>query len=257
VAVDCSLDPALPECALDGDQVRDALFNLVRSSVYAAAKAAPRRVRIGTRRVGESIQLVSQDTGPAIAQADKERIFELSGASDIESLGLAAAAAVVRSHGGRISVRSQKGVGNAYLVEFPMSEQPTAPTQVNGVEGLSILVVDDESFLLECLVDALESWGYRVTPCALGEEAVQKLETESFDLVISDIRMPGFSGIQLYEWLEKNKPEITKRILFTTGDAFDPETRAFLETHALPHLGKPFDLRKLKESIAGLKASSL
>lgn len=253
VAVDCSLDLALPDCALDSGQMRDALFNLVRSSIYAAAKSANKKVRIGTRRVGEFLQLVSQDTGPAIADADKERVFELSGASDVESLGLAAAASVVRSHGGRISVRSQQGIGNAYLVELPISEKISAPTQVSGVEGQSILVVDDEPFLLECLADALESWGYRVTSCASGEDAVRVLESESFDRIISDIRMPGFSGIQLYDWLLANKPEITGRIIFTTGDAFDPETRSFLETRALPSLGKPFDLRKLKESLADLK----
>jgi len=255
VVVDSSLDSSLPDCALDADQVRDALFNLVRSSVYAAAKSPVKRVRIGTRRVGETLQLVSQDTGPAIAEADRERIFELSGASDVESLGLAAAAAVVRSHDGRISVRSQQGIGNAYLVEFPMSVAVSAPTQVNGVQGRSILVVDDEPFLLECLADALESWGYRVTSCASGEEAVQALEAASFDLVISDIRMPGYSGIQLYDWILKNKPEVAGRIIYTTGDAFDPETRSFLETHSLPSLGKPFDLRKLKDSLAGMRLS--
>nr|WP_320132960.1 PAS domain S-box protein [uncultured Holophaga sp.] len=254
VALDCSLDPALPDCAVDGEQVREAFFNLVRSSVYAAARSTAKRVRIGTRRVGSALQLVSQDTGEAISEADHKRIFELSGASDMESLGLAAAAAVVKAHGGRINVRSQRGIGNAYLLEFPMSEATSAPSQVSGLEGQSILVVDDEPFLLECLVDALESWGYRATPCTSGEEAIRILETQDFDLLVSDIRMPGFSGIQLYDWLSANKPGILKRVLFTTGDAFDPETRAFLETHGLPSLGKPFDLRKLNEALAGLKA---
>jgi len=254
VTVDCTLDPELPECGMDGDLMRDALYNLVRSSVYSAAKSPVRRVRVGTRRVGETLQLVSQDTGPAVAEADRERIFELSGASDVDSLGLAAAASVVRSHGGRISVRSQQGVGNAYLVELPLTERTAAPTRISGVQGQSVLVVDDEPFLLECLADALESWGYRVTSCASGEEAVQVLDGQTFDLVISDIRMPGYSGIQLYDWLLEHKPEIIGRIIYTTGDAFDPETRAFLETRNLPTLGKPFDLRKLKETLAAIRS---
>jgi len=202
VKVDCTLDPSLPECSLDGEQFRDALFNLVRSSVYSAARSEQKRVRVGTRRLGEMLQVVSQDSGPVIAEADRERIFELSGASNMESLGLAAAAAVVWSHGGRVSVRSQQGVGNAYLMELPFSEKPAAPVPIQGEQGLSVLVVDDEVFLLECLTDALESWGYRITSCTTGEEAITRLEGGTFDLLISDIRMPGFSGIQLFEWLQ-------------------------------------------------------
>ena len=64
--------------------------------------------------------------------------------------------------------------------------------------------------------------------------------------------MPGLSGIQLYQWIQANQAPMTKRILFTTGDSFDPETRAFLEGASLPHLGKPFDLKKLKQAIADL-----
>ncbi len=113
-------------------------------------------------------------------------------------------------------------------------------------------MVDDESFLLECLADALESWGCAVTPCGLAAEAIQKLQGEAFDLIVSDIRMPGLSGIQLFEWIRQNQPGMTTRILYTTGDSYDPDTRAFLESASLPHLGKPFDLKRLKQSLLDL-----
>ena len=133
-----------------------------------------------------------------------------------------------------------------------MSEA-ASPAARNIPAGLRVLVVDDESFLLECLVDALEAWGHAPTPCTLAAEAIQKLQAESFDLILCDIRMPGLSGMQLFEWLQANQPAYTKRILFTTGDAFDPDTRSFLERNNLPHLGKPFDLKKLKQALEDLQ----
>jgi len=72
--------------------------------------------------MGGTLQVVCQDTGSAIPEPEKGRVFELSGAKGLESLGLCVAATVARAHGGRTSVRSQEGVGNAFLMELPMTD---------------------------------------------------------------------------------------------------------------------------------------
>jgi len=252
VNLDISCDPMLPQTNLDPDQVRDGLMNLLRSSLYAATRSAVKRVRIGTRIGGGSIQVVSQDTGPAIPEEHWSKVFELSSVTDMESLGLCVAASVARAHGGRASMRSQTGAGNAILLEFPMTDALPAPNSTPSLQGTRILAVDDEAFLLECLVDAMTSWGCEVTPCALAAEAIQKLQQDSYDLIISDIRMPGLTGIQLFQWIQDHQNRMASRILFTTGDTFDPETREFLDQANLPHLGKPFDLKRLKQAIGDL-----
>ena len=122
VAMDFTMDPTVPDCGLDPDMVREALVNLFRSGVFAAAKSTVKRVRVGTRVAGNMIQIVSQDTGDAIPEPEQGRVFDLSAALDIEALGLCTVATVVHAHGGRVSVRSQAGVGNAFLVELPMSD---------------------------------------------------------------------------------------------------------------------------------------
>ena len=118
-----------------------------------------------------------------------------------------------------------------------------------------ILVVDDESFLLECLVDALGAWGVDVASSTRGDEAIEQLKQGTFDLIVSDIRMPGLSGVELYDWLKVERPDMTRRILYTTGDSFDTKTREFLETNQVPYLGKPFDLKQLKQSLELLLGS--
>jgi len=252
VAMDFTLDPSVPDCGLDPDQLREALVNLFRSGIFAAVKSPVKRVRVGTRLAGNLLQVVSQDTGPAIPEPEKGRVFDLAGAADVESLGLCTVATVAQSHGGRVSVRSQEGVGNAFLVELPMADAAPITGSDVSIQGKKILVVDDEAFLLECLVDAMDAWGCVATPCGLAAEAIQKLQISSFDLIISDIRMPGLSGIQLFEWIREHQPEMTKKIIFTTGDSFDPETRTFLEQAKLPHLGKPFDLKKLRQAMGDM-----
>ena len=82
-----------------------------------------------------------------------------------------------------------------------------------------------------------------------------KLEAGSYDLMVSDIRMPGLTGIQLFDWVKEHKPELIGKMLFTTGDSFDQETRGFLDRSQVAHLGKPFDLKKLRSSLEDLVAS--
>jgi two-component system NtrC family sensor kinase len=254
VTMDYTLDPGLVECAMDPEQMAEAISCMMRNGVFNACRSPMKRLRVGTRRVDRTLHLVCQDSGPAIAEAKRAGIFDMKEVNDIDSLGLCVVANVAKGHGGRISVRSQEGVGNAFLLELPMMEVNPAPSPVV-LAGKKILVVDDEDFLLECLADAISTWGCKVTPCSLAAEAIQKLQNDTYELIISDIRMPGLTGIQLFDWIKEHQPEMASRILYTTGDSYDPETKAFLEGSSLPHLGKPFDLKKLRQAIEEILAA--
>ncbi|WP_257307322.1 response regulator [Geothrix campi] len=255
-SLDLNLDPNLPEAPFDPVLMRQALTNLVLNGLQAMATSSPKRLRIATRAVDGQVQVVVQDSGPPIPEAGLADLFDPASASTPEALGLPVAHIIARQHGGRLTVRSQVGLGNAFLMELPLQvapeamEAPIAPA--TGLQGRRALVVDDEAFLLECLVDALQVWGLEVTSASRGEEAIQRLEAGAFDLVISDIRMPGLSGVDLFEWLRAQRPAMTRRILYTTGDSFDAKTRDFLGTNQVPYLGKPFDLKQLKQSLEQL-----
>ncbi|MBI4912762.1 MAG: PAS domain S-box protein [Acidobacteria bacterium] len=254
VSLEFNLDPQLPEVGLDPDQMGEALVGLVRNSICALARAPVKRVRIGTRKAEGSVQLVVQDTAPALTEAQQAGVFKFAQAPSLEALGPVVAAAVVQAHKGRINVRSQEGIGNAYLAEFPIEAGRSATPPSAGLEGRRVLVVDDEPILLEVLTEALVSWGCTVVTSGDGQEAVRQLGESPFDLVVSDIRMPGIGGIELYEWMEAQRPELCRRLLFTTGDSFDQETRQFLDRSGIPFLGKPFDLKKFKQGLERLLA---
>ena len=258
VTLELNLDPSLPQTAVDPGLMVQALTNLLLNGLQAMALSPIKRLRVATRSSGETLQVVIQDTGPALGEAQQAGLFDPAQATTTEGLGLPIVDIIARQHGGRVSSRSQEGLGNALLLELPRTAlpavTPTATTAAPpmGLKGARALVVDDEAFLLECLVDALGAWGLEVASSTRGDEAIQSLEAGSFDLIVSDIRMPGLSGMDLFEWIKTHRPAMTHRILYTTGDAFDAKTREFLEASQVPYLGKPFDLKQLKQSLERL-----
>ncbi|HJW72542.1 MAG TPA: response regulator [Geothrix sp.] len=253
VSVELTLDPSLPATGMDPGLISQALTNLFLNALQAMALSATKRLRIATRQSGDTLQVVVQDTAPAIQEARKAELFDPASAATTDALSLPVAEIIVRQHGGRLTVRSQEGVGNAFLLELPLTEAEAPRTAAPvGLAGARALVVDDEPFLLECLVDALSAWGLEVESCTRGDEAIEKLGSGTFDLIVSDIRMPGLSGMELFDWLKTERPQMARRILYTTGDSFDAKTRGFLESTQVPYLGKPFDLKQLKQSMERL-----
>jgi PAS domain S-box-containing protein len=254
--IELNLEQSLPETALDPGLMVQALTNLLLNGLQTMALSPTKRLRVATRTSGENLQVVVQDTGSALSEGRQAELFDPALASTTEALGLPVADIIARQHGGRLSVRSQDGLGNAFLLELPHTapapEAPLPSPAAMGLKGARALVVDDESFLLECLVDALGAWGMDVASSTRGDEAIQRLEAGAFDVIVSDIRMPGLSGVDLYDWLKVQRPAMTRRILFTTGDSFDGKTREFLESNQVPYLGKPFDLKQLKQSLERL-----
>jgi two-component system NtrC family sensor kinase len=79
-----------------------------------------------------------------------------------------------------------------------------------------------------------------------GAEALAVAAEDTFDLVISDLRMPRLSGREFYEELARRRPELADRLVFSTGDTVRGDTLAFLESLDRPYLHKPFSLAELR-----------
>ena len=253
VSMDTELDSSLPGTSLDAGLVLQALTGLLMTSLRAMAESPVRRLRVATRAIGGQLQVAIQDSAPAQPETRHAEIFDPASASTPEALDLPVADIIARQHGGRLSLRSQEGQGNVFLLELPCQDASAAsPAPPAGLQGRRALVVDDEAFLIECLVDALGAWGMDVVTASQGGEAIQRLQEDHFDLIVSDIRMPGLSGMDLFEWLKAQQPGMAQRILYTTGDSFDAKTRTFLESTQVPYLGKPFDLKQLRKRLEQL-----
>jgi CheY-like chemotaxis protein len=112
--------------------------------------------------------------------------------------------------------------------------------------GGPILVIEDEPSVIAFLHAALERKGYTVVDASSGAEGLQRLSKERYAGVISDIRMPGaVNGAEVHAWIQKNKPELSSRIILISGDTANSDTQAFLARSGTPCIEKPFRVQQL------------
>jgi CheY-like chemotaxis protein len=109
-----------------------------------------------------------------------------------------------------------------------------------------VLVVEDEPLIAQMLRDVLEAYGYEVEVAANGRLALDKIEVQTYDLIMSDLRMPELDGVGLYREIKRRKPELLSRLLFVSGTTDEPEYQRFLAESAVPVLAKPFVLADLE-----------
>jgi len=117
------------------------------------------------------------------------------------------------------------------------------------MDSAKILVLDDDPSLAEMLAETLLILGHQASSCQDSTEALDLLKTQTFDLIISDYRMPGLDGCGFYQRVRSTMPDLANRIVFLTGDALNHTTQAFLESTGNAYLTKPFRLDDVREVI--------
>jgi len=108
-----------------------------------------------------------------------------------------------------------------------------------------ILVVEDEAVIAGLIADMLAADGHEVDTAPNGLLALTKIQEASYDLIVSDMRMPELDGKGLYRELANRRPELLGKFLFITGTAQEPANRRFLEETGVPYLPKPFSMEHL------------
>ena len=78
-----------------------------------------------------------------------------------------------------------------------------------------------------------------------GQQALESVRTGAYDMIISDVKMPQMDGRRLFEEVQRLRPELARRMVFSTGDLASGETRAFLEEVGVTAIAKPFDLEEV------------
>jgi DNA-binding NtrC family response regulator len=114
-----------------------------------------------------------------------------------------------------------------------------------------VLIVDDEAPIRSALKRFFNRRGWDVTEASDGEQALSILLTvdvERFNVIISDLKMPGVSGMDLYRTLAVKRPDLLSRLVFATGDVASTEASTFLQQTRCPVLEKPYELSLLAET---------
>ena len=103
-----------------------------------------------------------------------------------------------------------------------------------------ILVVDDEPVISHVCQKVLLGQGFSVDVAADGKKAIEKINARPYNLCILDLRMPGINGFQLYQYLADTCPELSRNVIFTTGDTTTHQVTDFLNGSEKVYLEKPF-----------------
>jgi CheY-like chemotaxis protein len=114
---------------------------------------------------------------------------------------------------------------------------------------LKSLVVDDEKVILSFLNRLLSGWGYEVYTAENTSKALDAIKENEYDFMLLDIRMPNMNGLELFNLVQKIKPEITHKIIFITGDTAGIDTDIFLRKYKIFCVPKPLDTKMLKNKI--------
>ncbi len=216
------------------------------------------QIVVRTWTEGAEVFVEIADTGKGIDGADLARVFDpfftTKPVGVGTGLGLAICRNVVAELGGELQVWSELGKGSRFTVRLPIRAAPPPivhdlaakarsssfpPPSIAPAHG-RILVVDDEQVIQNTIARALGT-DHDVITVSSGELARDLLETDTrFDAIVSDLMMPGMTGMDLHAWLLKSAPKLAKKMVFVTGGAFTPQGSAFLARIRNQRLEKPF-----------------
>jgi len=269
ITVNLELDDANPKAWANGSEVQQMLLNLLINAEQALTTIPPpgrRAITIRTMTAGDDgAQLQVGDTGPGIPPDIQEKIFDPFFTTKPEGmgtgLGLSICYGIVHDHGGRIAVHSVPGHGATFTISLPRDarqrqrttpppmEIPEAAREPEGAGALSVLLVDDEEGLRRAVATFLKRRGMNVLAVEDGSDALRALRRQRFDVIVSDVRMPGMSGAEFLQGLRREHPAMVNRLIFTTGDKFATDTSSLLRDAGVPSLVKPYDFAKLESML--------
>ncbi|MEX0317161.1 MAG: ATP-binding protein [Ruegeria sp.] len=250
---------ALPDILADADQITQVIINLIINAVQAITKSGTGdRVDIVARASGEMVEVAVEDNGPGIPDAHRARIFEpfftTKEVGDGTGIGLTICHRIIHSHGGRIRLDAEYEGGTRIVIQLPVAPAEHVEDEetdaANGVpRPCRVLIVDDEQEVAALMAEALRRDGFLVEVAGSGDEALTKLETAGFDVLLSDLNMPGVDGRALFEALQARFPDMVGRTAFITGDTMGASSQAMLREAGRPYLEKPVAPRELRQLV--------
>lgn len=236
-------------------ELREVFVNLIVNAVDAMPKGGTLDIRCQLRE--NRLQLEFTDNGMGMPEDVRQKIFEpffsTKGAHGT-GLGLSVSYSIIERHGGAISVTSEPGNGTSFLIDLPAiqseSSSPEVIPMIHEMPSLSILVVDDEPSVRETLAEMLVAVNHRVTLAESGQAAVEKVGTNNFDFVFTDLAMPEMDGWETAREIRKYRPDM--RIVLVTG--YGPATTPPPGEESLVDgiIGKPFDFAQVGSTLNSL-----
>ncbi len=234
-------------------ELRSALFNLIKNGIEAMPEGGT--ITIDAVRKDNEVSITVADTGVGMDEATKLRIFQpffsTKGFEQGRGLGLSGVHSIVREHKGVIEViKTTHGKGTTIEIRLPYAEKKPVLKKEDGVECLGtarVLWVDDEEGIRKAGKRMLGKLGHQTDLASCGQDALTLLETNQYDLLITDKSMPGMSGYQLIEKIKGKYPKMKIVVLTGHDNTISAEERHERGIGCI--IGKPFDQKMIENMI--------
>lgn len=273
------LDPRAGPVAGDPERLQQVLWNLLSNAIKFTPKGG--RVQIRLARVNSSVEIMVSDTGQGISAEFLPYVFERFRQADNTTtrqhsglgLGMAITKHIVELHGGTIrAVSPGDGQGASFILKLPVmilhhpehfsnvaTEQPpiasdAPPAQLARLDGVRVLIVDDERDTRDLLMTVLTQSGALVEAVATVADALEIIRLKKLDLLVSDIEMPnedGYSLIRKVRVLEEGQDKRIPAIALTAHARASDRLQALSAGYQL-HMPKPVEPAELVMAIANL-----
>lgn len=254
-------DDNLPLVSADIDQLAQVFTNLIVNAEHALAdKSQDGRLELRSyydKKTDHSVVEV-RDNGSGIASDIQAQIFEpFFTTKDVGSgtgIGLAFCHRIIDTHGGFLTVQSKVGKGTSFFVQLRsvenklLSQEATVSATTNHTV-YNILVVDDEEGVAELVCDLLQDKGHAVIVSTDARESLKLMKQRSFDVILSDFKMPGLDGAGFFQIIQEEMPHYAQRIGFITGDAMGKKVASFFDDTRRPYIEKPISTHELIELV--------
>ena len=265
------VSPDLPP-SLAGDSLRlgQVLLNLVANAIKFTASG---KIVLSVRQLqrdkdGVTVSFTVRDSGIGMTIEEQVRLFKPFTQADTSTtrkyggtgLGLAICQQLVGMMGGKISVSSEPGNGSEFTFTIRYAIGSLRPEQTGAnsdgtetfatISGAKVLLVEDNEFNQLVATEMLEAEGLSVTLAVNGEQALEKLRSETFDAVLMDVQMPVLDGLEATRRLRRMDGLDTLPVIAVTAHAMAQDRQRCLDAGMSDYVSKPINLRELRRMLA-------
>ena len=170
-------------------------------------------------------------------------------------LGLAMVYGIVSRHGGEVTVESTEGAGSTFTIHLPpgrlRSAEASWPPALRSEGTARVLVIDDEPHVRQILAEILRAQKHEVVEADLGVEGLIRFREGSFDLVMTDLAMPGMSGWQVAQAIKAERPEVP--VVLVTGWGVEVPPDQLRQNGVDRVMTKPFRFEDVRDVVASFR----
>lgn len=257
-------------------QIEQVILNLINNAEHAIEMEgrSDGNITVEVEEDQDSVTIHIIDNGIGMPIEVRESIYDpfftTKEVGKGTGLGLSIAQGIIQAHGGKIICSSGLHAGASFTVTLPRANEEiaetkplpaknsvgsTSPPEIAPTNRLRILLVDDEELIRSALSRFLKTYHYDVVTAQDGQEGLAIAHKESFDFIISDIRMPRMNGLEFYRGMLEVDRIYRQRFIFMIGDLISNDLITKVRETPCPCLEKPFSFERLLELLPKEKSS--